>query len=365
MHASARNPVDLVGSVEPQLFAQCLELLLASDEVDSAVILYVPRLPEASLDIARAVCRVHTAAKRTKTVLTVFTEGEQAIARLQQELKGIHCFQDPESAARALALVTQHAGRQSVSELPWVSIDEVAAAQARAMVDRFLAERGAAGAWLAPAEVYPLLSGFHLPVAACQLAGSNETALQAARRIGFPVVMKAVAPSLLHKSAAGGVVLDIRNAGEASDAWHALAARISGLTGVVLQPYLPGDVEAIIGAKWEPGFGHVIGLGTGGTRTERLQQVEFRLLPLASRDAYDLIRDSAFADVCLTVSGQFTATGVAMFEALLRLSALISAVPEIDELDLNPVSLLPPPRWLCVLDARVHVGKPCSGKQNP
>jgi hypothetical protein len=88
--------------------------------------------------------------------------------------------------------------------------------------------------------------------------------------------------------------------------------------------------------------------------------MEFRLLPLASRDAYILIRDSAVADICLASSGELTAAGVALYHALLRLSALVLALPEIDELDLNPVALLPAMGPLCVLDARIHVGGRCS-----
>jgi acetyltransferase len=124
----------------------------------------------------------------------------------------------------------------------------------------------------------------------------------------------------------------------------------------LVQQYIRGGDEAIIGAKWEAGFGHVIGLGAGGIRVESLQQMEFRLLPLAKRDAYALIRDSAIAEFCLDASRQLTASGAAMFEALLRLSALVSAIPEINDLDLNPVALLPSPGSLCVLDGRIHVG---------
>jgi acyl-CoA synthetase (NDP forming) len=347
----------LVASVESQLIGHCLECLLASDEVDAIVALYVPRLPETSLEIARAVRQAHIAAQRTKTVLTVFAEREQAIVRLQQELQGIPCFQYPESAARAFALAAKHAARQSVPELPFVSIDQVATIEARKVVDEYLAKHGAAGGWLGPAEVYSLLSAFHLPIAAWQVACSREMALLAARRIGFPVVMKAIAPNLLHKSAAGGVVLDVRNLEEVRNAWQALDEKISGLTGVLVQQYMPGGDEAIIGAKWEPGFGHVVGLGAGGTRTEQLQQVEFRLLPLASRDAHALIRDSAVAEICLDASGQLTATGAGLFKALLRLSGLVSAIPEINELDLNPVALLSSPGRVCVLDGRIHVGR--------
>jgi acyl-CoA synthetase (NDP forming) len=355
-HATVRNPIDLVASVEPQLIGHCLKCLLASDEVDSAVILYVPRLPGTSLDIARAIHQSTCAAQRTKTVLTVFAEGEQVIARLQQELKGIPCFRYPESAAKALAVAAKHAARQRVSELPRCSVDHTSTTEARQIVNQFFAEHGEHGAWLPPAAMYRLLDSLHLPMPAWQVARSKEMAVDAARNIGYPIVMKAIAPDLLHKSAAGGVVLDVRNGEETRDAWRSLAESFSGLTGVLVQQYIRGGDEAIIGAKWEADFGHVIGLGAGGIRVESLQQMEFRLLPLARRDAYALIRDSAIAEFCLDASRQLTASGAAMFEALLRLSALVSAIPEINDLDLNPVALLPSPGSLCVLDGRIHVG---------
>jgi hypothetical protein len=240
-----------------------------------------------------------------------------------------------------------------------IAIGQTETAEARQIVDQFLAKGSESGGWLGPAQVSRILEGLRLPIPAWQITTSEETLLQAARRIGFPVVMKAIAPGLLHKSAVGGVILDIRNPDEARAAWHALASKISNFAGVLLQQYVPVGDEAIIGVKREPGFGHVIGLGAGGTRTERFQQMEFRLLPLTSRDCYSLIRDSAVAGICVGTSGDLASTGEAICEVLLRLSALVSDIPEINELDLNPVALGPAPRPVCILDARTHVCSQC------
>ena len=118
---------------------------------------------------------------------------------------------------------------------------------------------------------------------------------------------------------------------------------------------MPAGDEAIIGVKWESGFGHVIGLGAGGRWAERLREIEFRLLPLTGDDAFDLIRDSALAESCLAAPDQLSAAGQLVYEALLGVSALVSAIPEISEMDLNPVALLPALRKLSVLDARLHI----------
>ena len=356
-HASVGNPIDLVATVDPQLVSNCLECLLRSDEIDAVVVIYVPRLPGTSSDIARAVRRIGDAARATKTLLAVFLEREEDVARLQQDLEPIPCLRYPESAARALALAADHANRQKAPTLPPLALSDLATSEARGIVENFLPHRGKAGGWLGVAETQRLLATAGLPIPDWRLADSPEMALRAGEQIGYPVVVKAITPQMLHKSAAGGVTLDIRNSAELSDAWQGLSTRIAGLEGVLVQQYLPGGNEVFLGAKWETGFGHVIGLGTGGVRVERLQDVAFRLLPLTSHDAYDLVRDSTLARICLSADGALTGAGQRLYEALHRLSALIAHVPEIRELDLNPVSLFRAAVPLCVLDARVFVAR--------
>jgi acyl-CoA synthetase (NDP forming) len=358
-HATVCNPIDLVASIDPQLMGDCLKCLLDSDEIDAAVVIYVPRLAGSAPDIARAIHKIGGAVRPQKTLLAVFFAAEQEVAELQQLLEPIPCFRYPESAARALALVRDQAARHMVPELS-PEDDRLVTSDARTIVERFLQGCGKAGGWLEAADTQRLLSSCGLTVPAWQIADSQEMAVHAADQIGFPVVVKAVNPQLVHKSAAGGVVLDVRSSADVRDAWRVLAARFAGLTAVLLQRYMPADVEAIIGVKCEVGFGHVIGLGMGGTRAERLKGIEFRLLPLTNRDSYELVRDSPLAEICLTTSGELTACGKAVEKALMGVSTLISAVPEIVELDLNPVALFQSRDSSQVLDARVFVTPTCS-----
>jgi acyl-CoA synthetase (NDP forming) len=344
-----------VATVDPQLIQRCLRCLIHSDEIDAVVIMYVPRLPGTSLDVARAIQELSGEASSPKTLLAVFFAAEQETVRLQQALEPIPCFRFPESAAGALAIAADLAARQIVPELPSLSDDRLVNSEVRAIIDRFLQDCSESGGWLGAAETQRLLSDIDLPVPDWQIADSQERAVHAAEQIGFPVVLKAVHPHLLHKSASGGVVLDVRSSDEVRDAWRVLNARITGLPAVLVQRYLPGEEEVIIGVKYEVGFGHVIGLGIGGTRSERLRDAEFRLLPLTSHDAYDLVRDSPLAEICLAVSGELTPPGKSVYRALLRISTLISAVPEIRELDLNPVAIFPSRDELHVLDSRAFV----------
>lgn len=352
-HAAVGNPIDLVASVDPRLFGHCLDKLLAGEEVDSVVVLYVPRLKGTSPDIAREIERAHRASSQTKTVLAVFSEQDEALGRLQREVKSIPCFRFPESAARALALAAHSLAAPGAGRLPPVSLEDSAPGDARSIVHSFLA-RNREGGWLDPAESFSLLTGFGLPCPTWRVVHSQGQLVQAAEKVGFPVAIKASAPGLVHKSASGGVVLDVRTRQEASDAWTTLSARFPSLSSVLVQQYAPGKSEAIVGVQRTSGFGHVIGLGAGGVSAEQLQRIDFRLLPLESRDAWSLVCDSPFADRG-SAGEKPGAAMVALHRALLRVAALVAAAPEIDELDLNPLALSPSRPSLLVLDARIHL----------
>jgi acyl-CoA synthetase (NDP forming) len=353
-HSTVSNPIDLVATVDPQLIRHCFECLLESDEIDAVVLMYVPRLPGTSLNIARAIQDIGPA-KSKKTQLAVVFAPEQEVALVQQVIEPIPCFMYPESAAGALAVAVDHAARQAVPDVPSTSADHRDSSDIRASSEQLLKDCDEAGRWLRADETQRLLTDAGFSVPAWQVADSQQAVVDAAQRIGFPVVLKTAVPHILHKSSVGGVVLDVRNSAETRDAWRTLDARFRGLAAVLVQRYQPAEVEAMIGVKRELGFGHAIGLGAGGTSVERRREIEFRLAPLTSREAYQLVRDSPISDLCAAADGQLTAAGRAVHHALLHVSALISAIPEICELDLNPVALSRTSGSLQVLDARVYV----------
>jgi acyl-CoA synthetase (NDP forming) len=235
--------------------------------------------------------------------------------------------------------------------------DDICADEWQQIPSLVAAQNGDGGGWLPSHEVLALLECWVLPAPPWSSASSADEAVAAAEAIGYPVVVKAISPTVLHKSDVGGVALDVRNAEELSEAYRRVRSRIPDSTAVLIQPLVRGCVEVLIGVKYDPAFGHLIGFGLGGVLVEALHDVRFRLHPLTDCDADDLIRESFAAHLLQPHRGRPAGDVGALREALLRVSALVTAMPEIDELDLNPVSVLPEGQGVRVLDARVHIGR--------
>ena len=186
------------------------------------------------------------------------------------------------------------------------------------------------------------------------MARSVEEAMNAATALGYPVAMKAYGPALLHKSDVGGVKLNLQHEYAAGAAYEALGSALGdAMTGVILQPMVSGGVEMMLGATWNPSFGHVIACGAGGTLVELLGDIAFRIQPLSDRDARDLVGSLRAARLLRGYRGEAPADADALYDAILRLSALLEVCPEIREVDLNPLKVLQ--HGVSAVDARIRV----------
>ncbi|MBI1904167.1 MAG: acetate--CoA ligase family protein [Planctomycetia bacterium] len=345
--ATVRNPVDLIASIDPEGVRRVLQELLASREVDAVIVLYVPRLPLTTGPIAQAASRCAAAAGRDTAVLLVLMDWE-AQAEVERLGKiGLPCFRAPEGAAAALAKAVRYArwrerGEGLVPPVPGATHGRAARWSAR-------------GGWLSPDDVYTLLADFGIPVARWRIARSSDEAAKAAEELGFPLVVKVISPTTIHKSDVEGVVLDVRSAEAVRAAFQQATRAAADAEGVLVQQFLPGGREMAIGVTHDPAFGHLIGFGLGGVWVEALGDVRFRLHPLSDRDAEELIGESAAARVLTSDRGGGPADVAALLGALLQVSALVSAVPEIRQADLNPVSVRRQGEGICVLDARINV----------
>jgi len=203
--------------------------------------------------------------------------------------------------------------------------------------------RGQGRTVLTEIESKQVLAQTGIPVALPLLARTAKEAAQAARKLGFPAVLKIVSPDVTHKSDAGGVKLGLNSAPEveagfedivASVQRHQPAARIEG---VAVQKMAPAGVEVIIGMSKDPQFGPVLMFGLGGIFVEVLKDVAFRIVPLAPRDARQMVREIKGFPILQGVRGQDPADIAALEKLILQLSEFVEAHPEIEELDLNPV----------------------------
>jgi acyl-CoA synthetase (NDP forming) len=212
-------------------------------------------------------------------------------------------------------------------------------------------ERG--GGWATAHEANALLTGVGIRTAPARVVGSGEAAVAAATEIGYPVVLKALGPTLLHKTERGAVRVNLRNAEAVGAAYEDFTTRLgSEMTAALLQQMVPPGIEMIVGAVQDPVFGPLIACGTGGVLVDLLADTAFRLHPLSHGDAVDLVNELRGARLLRGYRGAPPVDEPALRDVLLRISELVTIAPEIQELDLNPVVVLP--SGACVADARVR-----------
>jgi acetate---CoA ligase (ADP-forming) len=347
--ASVGNPVDMLASAGPEEYRKSLRLLLSDGSVDSVLVIYIPPVATQSEAVARAIVEA-AAEKWSKPILATFMSAKGA----PEVLRPIPTYPFPESAAIALARATTYGEWRSKPPGKVPAFDDLRIDQARGVVEKALA-RG--GGWLGPLECEALLSAFGIATAPVRMARDEEGAVAAARELGFPVAVKAVGPTLLHKTEVGGVRLGLADESAVREACRALRGELGErLTDILVQAMVSGGVEVIAGVTYDPTFGPLILYGSGGVFVELLSDIAFRLHPLTDRDAAALLEDVKATALLRGFRGAPRADEGALMELLLRISALVEAFPQVREMDLNPVKVLR--KGLRVVDARIRVGRP-------
>jgi acetate---CoA ligase (ADP-forming) len=188
-----------------------------------------------------------------------------------------------------------------------------------------------------------------------------EEAVKQAQEIGFPVTVKLASHRILHKTELGAVRLNLQSEQEVREAFNDIRRLVEqtgqgdAMEGVLVQPMVSDGVEVMVGMSRDPLFGPLIAFGTGGIHVELLGDVQFRLAPLADRDATEMVERIKGYRLLQGYRGQPAADIKALEEILLRVSQLVEAIPEISELDLNPIFALPPGQGCRIVDARIRV----------
>jgi len=188
------------------------------------------------------------------------------------------------------------------------------------------------------------------------VARSEEEAVEMSDSIGYPVVLKVLSPKVIHKSDAGGVKLDLKDAEDVRRAYGEIAASFGdeNSIGVVVQDMAPPGIEAIVGVTTDPTFGPVLVFGLGGVFVEILQDISLRSIPISEHDAEDMIEEIKGISLLKGYRG-YSADIPALKRLLLQISDLVMKNPEIAEMDLNPVFLYP--SGYKVVDARIITGE--------
>jgi acyl-CoA synthetase (NDP forming) len=243
----------------------------------------------------------------------------------------------PETAARALSRAVKYAEWRAAPRQTVPVFLDVDPERSREIVHAFLAAHPDGG-WLPQDKVMALLRLYQIPLVATTIAHTEDDTAAAADRVGYPVALKAQVPGLTHKTDAGAVLLGLATEAGVRSGYRQLAERFSGrLTGVAVQPMITGGTEVLIGVKDDQMFGPLVVFGLGGVATEVLADHAARLAPLTEADADTLINSIRSAPLLHGHRGTPAADLAALRDVLLRVSRLTEDLPEIVELDLNPV----------------------------
>jgi acetyltransferase len=353
------NPVDVLGDASPERYAQALEAVLRDPGVDAVLVILTPQAMTDSTGIARAVAEISK--KHTKPILAAWMGGttvQEGIRTLNQA--GIPTYLTPDQAVQAFMHLVDY-GRnldllyQTPREIPV----EFAVDRRKIREDflpifrkeKILGERDSKA----------LLSAYGIPVTMPELARNEDEAVELAKNLGFPVVLKIHSPDITHKTDVGGVVVGIITEEGVRHAFRQILtsvrekapkARIEGITVQRMVSAAQG-VEMILGARKDPTFGAVLMVGAGGVTAEVLRDRALGLPPLNERLATHLLESLRIWPLLQGFRSRPRMNVEKLIEVIMRFSYLIADFPEIQEIDVNP--LVVTPEEVVAVDARVVV----------
>ncbi|WP_350275823.1 GNAT family N-acetyltransferase [Kribbella sp. HUAS MG21] len=344
------NPVDLGAAASPASLEQALRVLAGCGEVDSVVVNYAATRAGKVEEIYAAIAAAGTASELPIVVNCVGSRHAAPEIELPDGRR-LPVFPFPESAVRALAHAVRYAEWRARPQGVVPALARVDAVGARAVVARFFQETPEGG-WLPPGQAAQLLRRAGISVIPVATASSRAEALAAAETAGYPVAVKTAAPEVLHKTDIGGVRVGLVNAVELGQAYEAVTSA-AGDPRVLVQAMAPSGIELAIGVVRDRLFGPLLMAGSGGVLTDVLADRQWRGLPLTDLDALDMLHSLRCAPVLAGYRGARAADQDAVLSTIHRIAWLARVVPELAELDINP--LVAAPSGAFAVDVRLRL----------
>ena len=353
---SSRNPVDIVGDADFNRFENVLNEVLAHKNVGSVISMCTP---SATLDYDKlAEVIVKMSKKYKKTMLASLMGLDEGITNREILANGnVPYYTYAEGSIRALKAMLRFTDWIKTPEGNIAKFD-VDKAKVSKVFDK-VKEEGRTN--LLEEEGLEILSAYGFPLPKSILAKTEDEAVEAANKIGYPTVMKIASPQIVHKSDAGGVKVNLSSDKEVRDAFKVIVDNAkkydskAEIKGVLIVEMVKGGKEMIIGSKLEPGFGPVVMLGMGGIYVEILKDVTFRLAPFTDQEANDMISSIKTKKLLEGVRGEKPSDVEKLSECIQRLSQLVTDFREIKELDMNPVLVMQKGEGCKILDVRIGI----------
>jgi acetyl coenzyme A synthetase (ADP forming)-like protein len=356
------NPLDLTGSVTEEEFRGALRIMAEDEEIDAVLTLFVPAAVVDARTMEDAIRSVLPLFRRRKKPLLACFMGQRGFkAKLGTEGNFVPCYPFPEDAISALAKAVEY---RELAKKPRGAIPRIRGIRrlrARRVIEAAMARRQQEPLWLSPAEIAELLSCYGIRFVETMVARTAEEAASLAAKIGFPVVVKLNSSTITHKTEVGGVMLDLRSEEEVINAFNAIRSKLAAsgrehqMEGVSVQRMVKSEIEVIAGVTQDPTFGPLIMFGLGGVYAELMKDIALRLHPLTEQDAKELISSIRMAKLFTGFRGSPPSDTQALQDLLLRLSAMVEDIPQIAELDFNPVKVMPQGEGYWVVDARISL----------
>ncbi|GAB2605090.1 bifunctional acetate--CoA ligase family protein/GNAT family N-acetyltransferase [Kribbella endophytica] len=334
----AGNPVDLGAAASPRTLEHALRTVLVSGEVDAVLVCYAATRAGSVADTYSAIA---DAAAGTELPVLVNCLGAPEAAPLValEDGSSLPVFPFPESAVRALAHVVRYAEWRARPQGVVPVLDRVDRDGARMVVRNYLKHRPAGG-WIDTQHAEQLMRCAGIAVVSALQVSGRSAAVAAAASIGYPLVLKTAAEGIVHKTDVGGVRVGLGDRKAVETAYDEIVAS-TGDQRVVVQAMAPKGTELVIGMVRDPLFGPVVMAGSGGVLTDLLADRRWRGLPLTDLDATEMLRSLRCAPLLAGYRGAEPADEAAVVQVVHRIAWLAEAVPEIAELDINPLMAAP------------------------
>jgi acyl-CoA synthetase (NDP forming) len=349
------NPIDLGDIFDFAVYTDIMAAICRDPRVDAVLFHYGPVADfeqEAARKMAQSMLKLAQEAQKPLAITVLCTLDEEAYLR---DTLGVPVFHFPEDAVQALAFSRDLAARGEVREPD----RSPPLREADALAGMLNGPRP--GGFVALDQAMAVIATLGIPLSPWEAAATTTEALAAATRLGFPVVLKLSAPSLIHKTEAGGIILDLQDAAAVESAFTRLAEVAQTnlppqeAWRMVVMSQVAGGREVLLGARRDDSFGPVIAFGAGGVDTEILDDVSLRVAPLSPTQALDLIAETRIGRILAGTRGRPPADLESLSRALAALSQLMLQFPQVQEVDLNPVRVFPGEAGLLALDARIRV----------
>ena len=354
--ASVKNPIDMIASAPIEHYKETLKTVIADENVDMIMVIYLPFLGLKDIDVAQAVMEIKKAYPE-KPVIGVFMTKNEFFSKLSDMDVNMPFFMYAEEAAEGFMRLDQQRKwiERPEGKIPCYDVDR---AKVEKIITNALKEDRAQ---LTTLESIDVLQAYGIRACKYGLATNEEEVVNLGNSIGYPVVMKMTSKTTSHKTDVGGVRVNIQSEeqlrAEYKDLIEKLTEKglIEGLEGVIIQEMVKGNREMVCGIATDPQYGPMMMFGLGGVFIEVMKDVTFRIAPLTDVDASEMIKSVKAYKLLEGARGTKPADMNQIQETLLRLSQLVSDYKFIDELDINPLLISEKTGEGIAVDGRIKV----------